>query len=154
MSRPTLRNMLLRVEPVRSVLTVRHPLDSFLSLVNNGWEDFIPFTLETYAERYALFLTAYEGQPLYRYEDFLEEPDAVLAQICVVFDLPFQKGVQELLKVVKMTGDSGRGSTRIAPRPRPAPQRCWCGCLRAVFAALICIITTTVVLARCVLKSR
>lgn len=123
MSRPTLRSMLLRIVPVRSVVTVRHPLDSFLSLKHNGWEFLTPFTLETYAERYALFLKVYDGLPMYRYEDFLENPDAVLAQICDDFELPFQRGVQDHLKVVKLTGDSGRGSTRIGPRPRrPVPE--------------------------------
>jgi hypothetical protein len=117
-SRPGLREILLRVLPVLSVLTVRHPLDSFLSLKKNGWDGSLSSSLETYAQRYKLFLVQCADFPLFYYEDFVADPDTVMAQMCTALDLPFQPGAEALLKVVKLTGDSGRSSTGIAARPR------------------------------------
>lgn len=118
LARPSLRAILQRTLPVQSVLTLRHPLDSFLSLASNGWRHFTPFTLEVYAERYTHFLNEYGSLPTFRYEDFVANPEATLERICAALNLPYQAGTPELLKVVKLTGDSGRSSPRIAPRER------------------------------------
>ncbi|MDH4541709.1 sulfotransferase [Sulfitobacter faviae] len=117
-ARPSLRAILQRVMPVQSVLTLRHPLDSFLSLDSNGWHHFKPFTLETYAKRYECFLSEYEDLPKFRYEDFVANPETELEKICTILKLPFHSGTTALLKVVELTGDSGRSSSRIAPRVR------------------------------------
>ncbi|MDJ0820343.1 MAG: hypothetical protein QNJ09_00865 [Paracoccaceae bacterium] len=115
---PTLRQLVEDVLPIRSVVTVRHPLDSFLAMHAHGWIYFYPFTLEEYARRYLQFLKRYEDVPLYRYEEFVADPDAVLTQICADLSLPFAAGYEAMLPVISMTGDSGRRSDRIAARPR------------------------------------
>lgn len=121
--RPTQRNLLTRIGPVLSVVTVRHPLDSYLSLILNHWRTvtpFTPFTLEEYARRYIAFLEQHAGLALYRYEDFVAAPDDVLCQICADLDLPFTEDYEELIGIVPMSGDSGRSSATIAARPRRA----------------------------------
>lgn len=118
--RPTLREIAARSAPVLSVITLRHPLDSWLSLNSNGWVHFRPHTLEEYARRYMRFLDHYEGQPRIRYEDFVTAPDAVLDQLCGLLELPFVPGSAELIRGIRLSGDSGRNTGRIAPRPRRA----------------------------------
>lgn len=116
--RPTLDEIVSRVLPVRSVVTVRHPLESFLSLINNKWQHFKPFTLEEYAQRYIRFLDRYDGVALFRYEAFVAAPDAVLQEICAALDLPFSGGAESLHRLASLSGDSGRKSNRISARPR------------------------------------
>lgn len=116
--RPALRWMVQEVAPIRSVVTVRHPLDSFLSLDNNGWRHFQPFTLEEYACRYLEFIEAHRGVPVYRYEDLVAASDDVLEKICRDLELPFRPGAEAMLQVIEMSGDSGRKASRIGTRAR------------------------------------
>lgn len=116
--RPTLRKLLQDIGDVKSVTTVRHPLDSFLSLSGNGWHHFLPFTLEEYAKRYETFLSHYSDVPTFRYEDFIAAPEQVLQQICETLDLPFEGGTEIFLPLLNMSGDSGRSSDKIEVRPR------------------------------------
>lgn len=120
LARPSLRTMMADVAPLLSVVTVRHPLDAFLSLQRNGWVHFQPDTIDEYARRYMLFLDAHAGIEIRRYEDFVADPEAVLQDICTLLDLPFQSGFEPLLSAVMLSGDSGRSSNRIAPRARRA----------------------------------
>lgn len=121
--RPTLREILRHQFDLRSVVTVRHPLESYLSLHKNGWASFSPSGLEEYCRRYMAFLDRHAELPLFRYEDFVADPEPVLREICAALDLPFAEGFEDLLGAVHLSGDSGRRSDRIAPRPRrPVPE--------------------------------
>lgn len=117
-SRPTLIEMVRNISRVCSVLTVRHPVDSFLALDKNGWRHFEPFSLEEYSVRYIRFLEANQGAPIFMYEDFVENPDRVMREICEALQLPYNPDWKSLISTVKLTGDSGRSGNRIAPRPR------------------------------------
>lgn len=121
--RATMRELLQREGNVKSVLTVRHPLDSYLSLLKNNWHrEFSPSTIDEYARRYLAFLERYENVARFRYEDFVSAPNDVLKQICQVLEIPFSADVEKLLPAVVLSGDSGRSSNRITPRPRaPVP---------------------------------
>ncbi|MDT8853510.1 sulfotransferase [Paracoccaceae bacterium Fryx2] len=127
-SRPGVTEMIARQHPVRAALTVRHPLDSWLSLNNNQWVQFTPPTLEEYARRYLAFLDAVATQeggnpPPIRYEDFVADPEGVLQDLCALLDLPFVPGTPDLIAVIRVSGDSGRSDAVIGPRPRRAvPQ--------------------------------
>lgn len=121
-SRPSLGQIVSGALPVRQVVTLRHPLDSFLSLDAAGWRHFAPFTLEEYARRYTLFLDHYADVPRVTYEEFTRDPGPVLERICAVLDLPYSERAIERIGMIRLTGDSGRKSDRIAPRPRrPVP---------------------------------
>lgn len=117
-ARPTVRELLQRISVVKSVITVRHPLDSFLSLDKNGWRHFVPFAIDTYATRYEAFLDRHMGVPIFKYEDFVANTDETLAKICDALALPFVDGTEQLLPIMRMSGDSGRSSNRISYRPR------------------------------------
>lgn len=117
-ARPTVRALLRDRFALRSLLTVRHPLDSFISLEKNGWVMFTPGTLDEYCRRYLLFLDAYDDTPVLRYEDFVNDPDHFSRKIAEILMLPYTDHWREILPVISVTGDSGRSGDDIAPRAR------------------------------------
>lgn len=104
--------------PVLSLVTVRHPLDSFLSLHANGWLHFSPPTLATYSQRYVEFLDRHADLEIVKYEDFVEAPESTLAKVCQSLALPFHASALELFPIMRLSGDSGRKGRQIAERPR------------------------------------
>lgn len=129
--RPRLIDLLPVGVPVRSLITVRHPVDSFTSLMQNGWVLFEPASFETYCERYHAFLDAYRGIPMVRYEEFIMDPVPVMRQIATVLELRPADEFVDLFSVFKVTGDSGRSGDLIGPRERHAAaaelERCFRG---------------------------
>ncbi|MEM9966000.1 MAG: sulfotransferase [Asticcacaulis sp.] len=117
-SRPTLQNILKYKMPALSLVTVRHPVDSYLSLISNKWKHFSPFNIEEYSRRYMLFLDDYSEVPIVHYEDFVKAPEPVMENICSILGLPYTADVFDLLDMVVLSGDSGRSSNVIAVRPR------------------------------------
>lgn len=122
-ARPTMRHILAQEFTLRSIVTVRHPLESFLSLRSNGWVQFLPDTLEEYSKRYLAFLAAYEDVKLFKYEDFLADPARILEDMAQELEIPFPPDVLDLAQAIELTGDSGRSGIQIKPRPRrPVPE--------------------------------
>lgn len=119
-TRPNLHAIVGQIAATRAVVTVRHPLDSFLSLQRNGWLHFEPKTFEEYCLRYLDFLAAHKGLPIFQYEAFVAAPDEVAAQMCKELDLPFNPDFEFLMPMARLTGDSGRSGNAIAPRSRGA----------------------------------
>lgn len=117
-SRPTLREILQQQHQVLSVITVRHPIDSYASLLKHGWIHFHPESFDEYCARYLAFLHRYENVPIYKYEDFVHEPPRVMQDLCAALKLPYQEQFESLYSIFKLTGDSGRTSTNIAARVR------------------------------------
>ncbi|WP_150297399.1 sulfotransferase family protein [Salipiger aestuarii] len=127
-ARPTLNELLTQLAgehnpplwSVRGVVTVRHPLESYMSVQRNGWFHFSPSTLEEYSTRYRDFLRQHQHLPIVKYEDFVANPDAATRQICDHLELPFEPHYQTLMPLARLSGDSGRRSAVIAPRARRA----------------------------------
>ncbi|MEO1251528.1 MAG: sulfotransferase [Pseudomonadota bacterium] len=119
-SRPLIGKVLERRFNVKSLVTVRHPLDSFLSLRKNGWVHFSPDTLDDYCRRYDLFLDSYPDAPIVRYEDFVADPDAGARLMCETLALSYTESWLDVLPAVRVSGDSGRKSVEIELRPRRA----------------------------------
>ena len=103
-----------------SVVTVRHPLDSYLGLLSQGWQmQFTPSTLEEYSRRYLAFLDRYRDVPLRRYEDFCAEPESFMQELCELLELEYSSTFLDGFGRIKLSGDSGRSSkTEITSRPR------------------------------------
>jgi hypothetical protein len=120
--RPALREIVATCSPLRSVVTVRHPLDSYVSLVLNRWERFEPGGVEEYAFRYIQFLSRHEGLPIVRYEDVVSNPSIAVSNLCDLLDLPFSSDFERLITAIKLTGDSGRSASSIGERA-PRPER-------------------------------
>ncbi|TBX15105.1 hypothetical protein [Nioella sediminis] len=122
-SRPSVHDMLKSSFPLRPLVSVRHPLDSFLALRANEWEHFQPFCLEEYSKRTIEFLDYHRECEIIRYEDFVADPEKALAKMCSVLDLPFEPLVLDMFDAIRISGDSGRSGSLIKERPRrPVPQ--------------------------------
>lgn len=106
------------VATVNAVLTVRHPLDTYISLVKNGWVHFQPASFDEYCNRYLCFLDEYSGVDVFKYEDFTKRPSEMLEKICVSLNIKFDPNFESYLPAIKLTGDSGRSSDSIQERPR------------------------------------
>jgi hypothetical protein len=116
--RPSLADVIAPMLPVVSVVTVRHPLDSWLSLERNQWRHFAPFTLEEYSRRYLAFLDTATYDPVFHYEAFVDQPAAQLERLCERLQLPVNPDWLALLPAIRLSGDSGRSSDQIQPRSR------------------------------------
>jgi len=120
---PTLRETLQERFELRSIVTVRHPLSSFVSLRENGWVHFDPATPDEYARRYEAFLDRHEGVPRFRYERIVADPKEEMQAICSALELPYRARFERTIGAHRLSGDSGRRGIEIAPRPpRPVPE--------------------------------
>jgi hypothetical protein len=99
-------------------VTVRNPIDSYLSLLHNDWVHFKPATFEEYCRRYMKFLDDHSGVPVVRYEDFVADPHRLMQRMCDALDLPFNSSFMGEFSRFKFSGDSGRSSDVIEPRSR------------------------------------
>lgn len=114
---PNLRDAVRTGFDVRSVVTVRHPAQSYYSLHHLGWsKSFHPSTYDEYCRRYLVFLEDHRGVPVIRYEDFTRSPLEVMASMCELLDLSYSDQFPYLFSVFKLTGDSGRLSDVIEHR--------------------------------------
>ena len=121
-ARPSVADVVAGEFPARTAVTVRHPMDSWLSLNANEWRHFEPFTLDEYATRYLAFLDDCRSAPVFKYEAFVEAPDETLTDICRRLELPMNESWQALLRVITLTGDSGRRGSVIGVRERRRPD--------------------------------
>lgn len=118
--RPTLRDIVAQNFPVNSVVTVRHPLDSFLSVIANKFTHFSPVTLEEYSQRYQAFLAAHAGTPIVKYEDLIEEPEVHTPILCRALAIPYRSDAWDWIGGMALTGDSGRSGDVAQLRQRRA----------------------------------
>lgn len=116
--RPTLLELLARAGKTAPVVTVRHPLESYLSMVRNRWIEFEPATLSEYCRRYILFLNSYAGAPVFKYEELVTEPEHHMRRLFEVMDLSYSANIPDLFDSVVLTGDSGRSGSSLDLRER------------------------------------
>tara|TARA_B100000965_G_C19599898_1_gene761991 strand:+ start:2390 stop:3337 length:948 start_codon:yes stop_codon:yes gene_type:complete len=98
---------------VRSLLTVRHPLDSYSSLVKNGWVHFMPDSFDEYCRRYLKFIEDYDKSKIIKYENFTSSPKSVMQEICNELMLPYTDAFDSTFSSIELSGDSGRTSGQI-----------------------------------------
>ena len=114
----TLISVLEEKYRVLSLVTVRNPVDCYLSMQQNGWLHFEPSTFDEYCKRYLSFLKQFSSEKIVKYEDFIDEPDTQLAKMAQILQLPYTDTFKETFSIFKVTGDSGRGGEIIERRPR------------------------------------
>jgi hypothetical protein len=122
-NRPSVRAILGRQNRVVSVVTVRDPVESFISLwrLLQGKLHFGPATFDEYCRRYLAFLDDCSDVPVIRYEDFTADPDGVISRMCAILELPVSETYAELLPLVRLTGNSGRSGDLIRTREAKTP---------------------------------
>ena len=103
-----------------SVISVRHPLDSYLSLIIQGWhKQFQPNNLNEYCRRYIAFIEKYSSFPVVRYEDFCDDPTHTMKKICDILKISYNNNFLDIFGTHRLSGDSGRtGLEVIEKRPR------------------------------------
>lgn len=116
--RQTLRELVGEEYDLRSIVTIRHPVESYVSLRQNGWLHFQPATFDEYALRYMRFLDRYEDCKWFKYEEFCSDPLAMMREICLSLDMTFDSGCIDIFPVYRISGDSGRSARMIEGRPR------------------------------------
>ena len=121
--RPSVRELVEKVAPALSLVTVRDPLDSFAALQVNKWVGFQPSTFEEYCVRYLAFLDRHRGIPVMRYEDFVREPQKEMARACDALQLPYFDGFASLYSVFPLSGGSGRKFAEIRETPSRPERR-------------------------------
>lgn len=122
--RPSLREMLKKHYALQSLVSVRHPLDSYLSIQKRGWIQITPGTLEEYARRYLAFLDCYDGIQIAHYENFVADPENEIQRMCEILDLRYNPDFRQIFEAFRLSGDSGRSGGDIAPRSgRAIPEK-------------------------------
>jgi hypothetical protein len=107
---PIVRELLEEKYKVLSLLTLRNPIDSYMSLLNNGWVQFVPRTFDEYCLRFLKMISHYNTAKVVKYEDFVDSPEEVMKAICHYFDLDFTPDFKGIFDIHNITGDSGRKS--------------------------------------------
>lgn len=100
------------------LVTTRHPLDTFLSLENNGWLHFNPPTINEFCKRYWLFIKEHSTSDVIRYEDFVSKPSEYMQLISDKLEISFDDAFMDTFPLIQVTGDSGRSGDVIQPRAR------------------------------------
>jgi hypothetical protein len=104
-----------------SIAFVRHPVDQWLSLCKH---EAVRAVLRpaAFCEAYAAFLRALGTRPVYKYEDFVQNPEAELRAICSDLVLPFDPSfIDKFYRFDCVTGDMTRRLERaIWPPERKA----------------------------------
>lgn len=115
---PLLDDILKKSFVVKSILTVRNPIDSYLSLQEFGWLHFEPPTFDEYCFRYLCFLDDYKEVNTFKYEDFVEDSMTNMNKICTELDIKYDADFINHFSEYKLSGDSGRSGDVIEPRER------------------------------------
>jgi hypothetical protein len=106
---------------VLSLITLRNPIDSYLSLKKNRWIQFEPETFDEYCKRILQFLDTYQKSKVVYYENFVKSPKKTvktMKDICEAIQIPYVDDFLAYFDVRKITGDSGRSSKDIVKKTR------------------------------------
>ena len=109
---------------VQSLVTIRNPLEAYLSLKNNNGDQSIS-NFSDYCDRQFMMIEHYKIRkiPIMRYEDFCLDPTEFLKCVCKIFDLEFNPDFQKNFHRIKMTGDSGRGRSESLKTIKKLPPK-------------------------------
>ena len=106
------------------LFSVRHPLDSWISMSKMGWDKHFRFAnFSEFCRRCLAMKKALANIPILRYEDFTLAPHRSLQSICKDLELSYSEDGMSNLGSISLTGNSGRSSDLISPRLRqPIPE--------------------------------
>jgi len=119
-SAPPLLFELLRQLPLRHLVIIRHPLDSWLELMESGMpNDSVICNLDDFCYRCLDFMESVQGFPKIRYEAFCLVPQLQLDYACHFLGLSPDHGRLESANIpVPISGKRGTVSSGIAPLSR------------------------------------
>lgn len=114
----TLLSLLEQDFDVKSVLTIRDPIDAYASLVKNNWVHFEPATFDEYCRRVLLLVNSFDMENIFSYQKLTESPLHEMKKLCEALDIPFDDSFEDTFGIFAVTGDSGRSSNVIGQRRR------------------------------------
>lgn len=103
-----------------NLVTVRNPIDSFLSLQQMDWVHFTPNSFDEYCRRLLAFLEPFSEDQILKYEDFVERPETGLSAVADKLSIKATVDSFDYLDIFSISGDSGRKGSEILPRARKA----------------------------------
>lgn len=122
-----------------SILTIRDPIDSYLSCLKKGWVKQIGESFDEYCLRYLKFIEEYKGIPMFKYEEFCDEPEMVMGEICKALELDYDPDFIKRFYEFRLTGDSGRKSPEInRPKRREISEDFQLEVLNSINYSLFC----------------
>tara|TARA_R110001583_G_scaffold177606_1_gene333204 strand:- start:5612 stop:6565 length:954 start_codon:yes stop_codon:yes gene_type:complete len=101
-----------------NLVTVRDPIDSYMSLKKNGWIHFEPPTFDEYCSRYLKFVSNLPKKNILKYEDFIFKPKITMQKMCDILFIPYNENFEDYFDIFNLTGDSGRSGSEIKERSR------------------------------------
>lgn len=106
------------------LFSVRHPLDSWISMTKMGWDKHFRFvSFAEFCRRCLAMTKALANTPILRYEDFTLAPQKSLQTISRHLELSYSQDGISSLGSISLSGNSGRSSDLISPRLRqPIPE--------------------------------
>ena len=114
----TIANALSGEFELLRIVTLRDPIDSYISLEKNNWVHFSPKTFDEYCKRVWVYLSEYNDEQVFRYEDFVQNPKKIMEAITSSLDVSYDESFVDTFSIFQVTGDSGRSGDIIAPRER------------------------------------
>lgn len=103
---------------ITSLVTLRNPIDCYLSLLAKGWVHFKPATFDEYCKRLLAFLNNFTKEQIVFYEDFVQQTQQVVKKMCSKLEIPFDDAFEATFDVFSVTGDSGRKGSIVGVRKR------------------------------------
>ena len=116
--RPSLPAMLPAGMPVRAIVIVRNPLDSFLALRAKDGREFDPQDFDNYCRRCLAFIDSHDGTTIVRYEDFVDKPEECIRVVCEILELPFAEGFSDLAAIFVHADLQGIGQPSVLDADR------------------------------------
>lgn len=111
-------DILSEIFEIKSLVTMRDPVDSYLSLDSNGWKHFSPFNFDEYCKRFCQFLGQFRGADVILYDDFTRQPKTTMRRMCDVLELSYDSCFEDIFDLFSVTGDSGRSGDVIKIRSK------------------------------------
>ncbi len=119
----TTTNTLNKYFEIKQIVTVRHPMDQWLSWCDyQGSAKADDFTFQEFINACCEFKNQTKNMPCIHYEDFIAKPQPVMQKICqhleLQFDPIFSKRWPYYHQITGDDNDRASGDWSIAPRPR------------------------------------
>jgi len=107
---------------VLSLVTVRDPIDNFLSASSRKWTGGIGNNLSLYCKKYHEFLDCYSQAQVLKYEDLCKDSSSFMMDACRHLELDYNPSFLSEYRVHRFTGDSGSGKHLQMPS-LPTPKQ-------------------------------
>lgn len=106
---PSLYTFLSELFDIKSIVTLRNPIDSYLALRDNQRFPTDVKNFDHYCQRVLDFLNTYKFAQVFLYEDFVENPKQILEKMCVLYGIEYDNSYKDKFYNITLTGNSGRG---------------------------------------------